>query len=428
MAFGNTDTNLADDLKNYYSDDKVAIETFSENPCLAMMKKLENQTGINFIHPIVYGAGQSFSSTFADAQSMSGLDGEGFAAFTVTRVEQFDVANIASKTIDDTSSDRGAFLDAVTLITDQHLEDFINRLGIQTFGYADGNLGTISSTSVVSSATQLLTLTNPLDILHFEVGMAIDLAAAQTTGAVRAYGTNATPPYIMGIDYAGATLQIGNAPQAGTQIALTDATYGIPTAATGDYIYQWGCRNLVMTGFQSWVPFGGVTTTDNFFGFNRSVNVTRLAGQYVNGQGGEIREVLESSAAQVSQVGGKLSHFWMSFKKLQDLSKSLGAQQEFVNVKVGEEAVVGFNSIVVNGPRGKIRCIAERNCPSTLIAGMNMEDWQVNSVKKAPRLWDEDGQVWLRIYNASGMEVRFTSNSQILCKKPRNQINVSVTA
>lgn len=426
MAYANTSTTLADDLQVYYSDDKVPTATFKDNPFLAMMKKLEKQTGSFFGLPIVYGAGQSFSGTFATTQTQAGISPEGILTFQVTRVEQYDTATIASKLIDDSSSERGAFLDAVTLITDNHMEDFVNRIGVQTFGFADGNLGTLASTVDVTSASKVITFTNPLDIYKLEYGMAIDLAGSQTSGGTRAL-SGATNPVVTAIDYAAGTFLV-SATAGGASIALNDGASGFTSPAAGDYVYQAGCRNLVMTGFQSWVPYGGVTTSDSFFAKNRSVSASRLAGQYLNAQGAELKEALETASAQVAVLGGNLSHLFMSYKHFQDLSKSLGAQQQYVDVKVGEEAVVGFSSITIAGQKGPIRVIADRNCPSTVIAGVDIKDWQLNSIRKVPNVFDRDGNIWLRSTSASGMEFRILSNSQIICKQPRNQINISVLA
>lgn len=424
MAQGNTTTSQDSIIKDLYSDDALENEIFKDSPFLAMIPKFEKSVGRQFIHPVVYGAGQGRSRTFSNALTMSGLTGENSVDFNVTLVQDFAVAGLTTQLVEETKSDAGAFIDAVSLVADDQLQNMSNNLSLGVFGTADGNRGQIASTCSVSGSS--LTLTNPKDVLKFEVGMQLDLAAAQTSGNVRAYGSGGHGLYVVAVDYAGCTITVGTTPvPGGTPCAINDATNGIPTAATGDYVYVTGDRNLSIAGFQSWIPYGGVTSGDSFFGVNRSANAVRLAGNYLNGTGGTLEEVLEQAAANVNEVGGSLSHFIMPFKKFADLSKSLGSKAQLVDVKVGQ---IGFKGIEVAGPRGSIVCMPDRSCPSTMIAGVNIKDWQLNSVGKAVHLWDLDGKVWLRSPSQDGMELRLYSLAQLVCKRPVSQINILVNA
>jgi len=425
MAFGNSFTSYDALLKEYYSDDALENEIFSENPFLGLVPKMEKQTGRHFVQPLVYSAGQGRSASFSTAQSMASLTGELAVDFLLTRAENHAVANVSSQTIAATQNDKGAFMEAVTLISDNQLQNLTNEIADSLFRGTSRARGQIASSVSLSGST--ISFVNPKDVLRFSVGMALDVAAAETSGNVRAYGSAGHGLYVSAVDYANATISIGTTPTPGaTACPLNDSTNGIPTIATGDYIFAVGDRNNGLAGFGAWIPYGGVASNDSFFGVNRSANPVMLAGNWLNGQGGTTEEVLEQALAQVGEVGGNLTHFLMPFKKFADLAKSLGSKAQIVDSKVSPQ--IGYKGIEVVGPRGTVTCIPDRNCPSTMIAGVNVKDWQLNSIGKIVHVWDEDGKVWLRSASDSGMEIRFYSLGQLVCKAPRNQINIQVSA
>ena len=424
MAFGNTFSSYDNLLKVYYSDDVLANEIFKDNPFLGMVKKFENAVGDSFVVPVVYGAGQGRSSVFATAQSMAALSGEQVAKFAVTRAENHAVANVSSQAIAASKNDKGAFIDAVTLIADDQLQNLSNDLGLGVFGSVDGARGQISSGSSVSSVTGVLSFVNPKDALHFEPGMQLDASANLTGTAVEAYGSGAHGLYVIAADHSACTITVG-ASVGGVACAANDGTNGIPTLATGDYLFQAGDKGTKMAGLPSWIPYGGPTAT-SFFGQDRTKHPSRLAGLSLNGQGGTLEEVLETAAANVCEQGGSLSHFLMPYTKLRALSQSLGSKAQLVDIKVS--AQIGYKGIEVMGPKGPIVCVADRSCPSTSVFGINMASWQLNSIDKVAHIWDEDGKIWLRSTSDSGMEIRFYSLAQLVCKRPIDNINILVSA
>jgi hypothetical protein len=362
MAFGNSFTSYDALLKQYYNDEMLANEIFRKNPLLGMVKKFESSTGRQFVVPVIYGAGQGRSAIFGTAQTMSALSGENSVDFLLSRAENHAVANVSSQTIAATSNDKGAFIDAVSLIADDQLQNLSNDISLGLFGSASGARGQISSGTSVSSSLGVISFVNPKDALKFEVGMALDASATLTGTSVEAYGSGAHGLYVQAVDFAGCTITVGTTPVAGgTTCAPNDATNGIPTIATSDYLFQAGDKGTKISGLSDWIPYGGPSATA-FFGVNRTANPVRLAGQWLNGSGGTLEEVLEQAAANVAEVGGTLSHFIMSFKKFAALSQSLGSKTQLVEVKVGK---VGYSALEIAGPDGTITCMADRSCPST---------------------------------------------------------------
>ena len=115
----------------------------------------------------------------------------------------------------------------------------------------------------------------------------------------------------------------------------------------------------------------------------------------------------------------------MSYGQFNALAKELGSKAQLVNVSLN--AQVGYEGIKIAGATGPVICMPDRACPSNTICGMNMETWEMLSIGSAVHVWDMDGKVWLRTPSDSGMQIRFHSLVEMLCKDPRQNCNIRVT-
>lgn len=406
-------------LKEYYSDEGVTNELFQDNAFLAMMPKKEDVTGRFYEQPVWASAGQAQSRTFGPSSAGPGLiagsaiSGESPYTFLVPKVENQAVAGISSKLIAESSSSRGAFVDMVTAIADNQLQQLTNDTALGLFRSADINRGQVGGS--VAGAT--LTLQNIADCTNFEEGMFLEFAPLNTGTTVRALASNNTDCHIGTVDYISGIITLvwtGS----GTQ-TLTANNISI-----GDYIYRAGDKGNGFNGFTDWIPYGTIPTNDDFLSVNRSVNRVRLAGSYLDGTTGNLEEVLEKAINQVYRLGGKLTHFFMPYGAFTALANSQGSKVQLVNVKT--DTGFGFKGIEVTGAKGTVTCIPERTCPSNLIAGVDIKSWKLISVGKICRTWQYDGKVWLRSPTDSGMQIRFYSLGNLVCKEPRNNINIRI--
>jgi hypothetical protein len=428
MAFGNDATTplvalnegTADAiLKEIYSDDGVTNEFFVDNPFFALMPKKEDVTGRYFEQPVWASAGQAQSRTFGSStsgpglQSMAGISGEVPYTFLVPKVENMAVANVSSKLIAESSSSKGAFVDMVRAIADNQMQQLTNDTAVGMFRGADINRGQVAG----SVAGLTLTFSNVADAVNFELGMFLEFAALATGSTVRALGANNTDCHITKIDYISGVATVSYT-GSGTNTLTAN------NVAVGDYIYRAGDKSLGFNGFTDWIPYGGVASTDSFLGVNRSAQPVRLAGSYLDGTGGNLEEVLEKAINQVARLGGKLTHFIMPYGQYTALANSQGAKVQLVNVK--SDVGIGFEGIEVTGANGRVVCLPDRSCPSNVIAGVNINSWKMISVGKICRTWQYDGKVWLRSSTQNGMEIRFYSLGNLVCREPRANINIRV--
>lgn len=397
-------------LKQYYTNDRIENMVYEDRPLLAMMKKREDFAGRNMPVVLVYGNPQGRSASFARAQSRAGSTSAKVEDFLLTRVKDYAVAIIDNETLLASESDMGAFLEAATVEVDGAISSLTNSQAAALYRAGYGSIGTIGS---ISSAT--LTLANIDDVVNFEIGMELDVAATEA-GALRAYGTSANGLLITGVNRNTGVITFG--------YNVTDATNGIPAAAANDYIFVRGDHTAStitkLAGLEAWVPSSDPSSTA-FYSVDRSVDVTRLGGLRYDASAVPIEEALIEAASKVGREGGKLDHFFMNFAKFSSLEKALGSKVQYIDMKVGE---VGFRGITINGPKGPIQVVPDQFCQSNRIWGLNLSVWSLATLGKHTRTIDTDGLQMLRQASADGVECRMGYYGNVACRAPGWNINV----
>lgn len=415
MSSGNTQTTIDALLKEYYDDGALVNETYMKNPLWARMTKSQavaNVTGRRFIHPVVYGASQGRSRDFSRAQARGAVTGELSVDFIVPRVNNHQDCTVATETVLSTRDDRGAFTKAVTLITDNAVRNLGLVQAQSMYGNGSDARGNIA-TSGISTNTITLALTD--DALKFEVGMELDLAAAESSGNVRAYGTGAHGLYVTKVDRVQGILTFS--------ANVTDATDGIPTAQDGDFIFVRGDRNVGLTGLAGWLPYGGPSATA-FLGVDRTVDPVRLAGSWLDASNLSIEDALIQAATNVEkQSNGSLTHFFMPFNKYAQLLKSQAAKVSIVE-EVNPD--VSFEGVEVLTPSGSVMIIPDRNCPSNRVFGLNIDTWEYLHLGDVVQMNNLDGNTWLRQPSDDGLEIRFFSLGNVVCRVPAENIVLKV--
>lgn len=382
-------TSFAAALKQMYSPDKVKNMVYQDNPLLALLPKMENFVGENYVQPIIFGNSQGASATFANAQANKTAGS--IKKFTITTVKDYSLASIDNETILASKNNSGAFMSAVSFATDGAFAQASRSLAGAVYGSGSGKLGQVVST--YSSGTTI-TLSQASDIVNFEVGMKINFAVAETGGSVIA-----TKPTISNIDR-----------DAGTFV-VSDAT----NVLADHYIYRDGDYDLKLKGLEAWLP-GSAVTSASYFGVDRSVDKSRLAGIVYDGSTAPIEEVVISAAARLAREGGKPTHLFLSYEKFAELEKSLGSKVQYVDLKA--DADVGFRGIVINGPRGPIKVIADQNCSHNKAYMLQLDTWKLLSRGPAPQILNMDGLDKLRDSSADSIELRIGFYGNLSCSAP----------
>lgn len=408
-------TSFSAALKQHYTNMTVQNMVYPDNPFFAMVAKMEEFGGRNLPIPLIYANPQSGSATFSRAQARSTSSATGTKAFLLTRGKEYSVATIDNDTILATKGNSNAFMEAATTEIDGAIYAATRSACQAMYRSGWGTLGQIGSIS-----TTTITLLQVEDVVNFEVGMELDLAASESSGATRAYGTSTNGLIITAINRVTGVLTFG--------FNVTDVTNGIPTAAANDFIFRRGDRDaaaasiLKLVGLEGWIPATAPTSTA-FFGVDRTADVTRLGGLRYDGTSIPIEEALIDAATLVAREGGKPDTCFISYGKYGSLEKSLGSKVQYVNLNVGE---IAFRGIQVNGPRGSIQVIPDQNCPANRAFMLTMKTWKLYSLGKAIQLFDTDGQQMLRQSAADGVEVRVTGYLNLGCSAPGWNCNVQL--
>lgn len=425
MASGNTQTTIDALLKFYYDDGALVNETYFDNPLWAMMTKRQavaNVTGRSFIHPIVYATSQGRRVNFAQAQSAGQATGELSVDFTVPRFNNYQDASVATETVLSTRDDRGAFTRAVTLITDDCLRNLGLDQAIAMYGDGSGVRGNINSTTNVASSS--LTLAVADNALYFEVGMELDLSTS-ATAPVKAYGTAGHGLYVIAVDRINGILTIGTTlnPATASPSNINDATNGIPTAADGDFIFVRGDQGAKMTGIQAWIPYGGPSAT-SFLGVNRTIDPVRLAGNWLDGSQLSVEDAMIQGATNVKKQSSMgITHFFMGYSKFAQLLKSQSAK---VMIEEQVNPDVSFEGVELMTSTGKVAVIPDRNCPPDRMFGLNLGAWDYIHLGDPIQIFNYDGNTWLRQPSDDGMEIRFFSLGNLVCRQPAANIVIKV--
>lgn len=396
-------------LKEHYTDDRVQDMVYKDNPLMALLPKMENFGGRNLPIPLIYGNPQGRSATFSNAQTRGQVTNSLIDAFVLTRVKDYSIATIDNETLEASKGDANAFMEAATTEIDGAINSLTRSLAVAEYRDGSGQIGQLLAEPSETSGTFTVTLKNINEITNFEVGMMIQAYAALTGGSAKTSDGSDANWVIAGINRSTGT------------ITFTGTYNSSGTLAANDYLFVEGDRGLKMSGLEAWVPASAPGAT-LFFGVDRTVDVTRLGGQRYDATNVPLEEALIEGASRVAREGGKIDHFFMDYSKFAALEKSLGSKVQYIDLKVTAE--IGFRGIVINGPRGPIKCIPDQNCPSDRCFGLQLDMWKLYSLGKAVRVIDTDGLQMLRQASADGVEVRYGFYGNMGCRAPGYNINI----
>lgn len=410
-------TNFDSALKELYTKDKVEKLVYENFPLLAALPKKTDFVGKYKVVPVYYGNPQGRSATFSRAQAGGLRDNSRTVDFNLYRVKDYGVVTIDNETMEASANDKGAFLKARETEIDGIISSLSQSLAAQVVKSGWGDIGRVGS---FTGAT--ITLANSADVVNFEVGQEIVVAAAQATGNIRAVGSSGNGLFITGINRDTGVLTFG--------FNVTDATNGIPLIANSDFIFTRGDRDeassptmLRMVGLDAWLPVTAPTST-LFLGVDRTRDVTRLGGLRRDVSALPIEEALLDGAAYASREGAKPDTYWLNPMRYVDLVKALGSKVQYIDVQASEN--IGFRGIAVQGPMGLVKVLSDPTIPTDRCYGLTMSSWELDSLGDLIRPLNSDGLQMLRMSGSDGVEVRYGYYANLACNAPGKNIVLSI--
>lgn len=373
-------------LKELYDGQVIENLVYADNPFMAMLKKNTDFGGKYKPIPIITGVSQGRSSLFANAQgNQSPVQIE---SFLLTRVSDYSIATIDNQTMLASRTDKMAFLEGSKLVIDGAIRSITNSVASALFRSGTGSIGQVSG----SVTNGLITLVNQSDVVQFEVNMV--LQANQTDGGAT---PRAALGYVVAVDRSAGTLTVS------TTMGGAGAT---PSGWSNlDYLLVQGDLNAKCSGLSAWLPFTAPTSSDLFYGVNRSVDTWRLGGGRYDGSSQSIEEALIDGSSLVAREGGKPKVCVTNFASWGALEKSLGAKCVYIDHKGPAE--IAFRGIRVHGANTTIDVFPDRDCQANFGYLLQMDTWCLEGLGDVPQILRYgDGLEMLRVFNSDAGEVR----------------------
>ena len=431
MSTAANSTNQIAALKELYSDSKEYMKdlVYKENPFLALVPKNESPDGFagKYIPvPLEYGVPQGRSHDFASAQTNQ--TPTQLASFFVFVISDYQLVTITNLLMEQTKSNAGAFVDAAKLQVDGGFRNMTNNIAGELFGSGTATRGSSTAASsqngVVAGGT-ILPLVNAQQIVQFEVGMT--LVASASDGAA----PSPDNVVITAVDRANGIIS-GTASAAsldakwaiGSGIAFLSVAGDI---AAGGALGTGSFRAI--SGLAAWLPKATPSSVDSFWGVNRSVDATRLAGCRFDASAFTIEEGMTKALAFLNREGGKPDLCIMDFESYAALVNSLGAKVQYVQVN-HDEVEVAFEGITFQSAYGRVTVLADRNCQPQTAYLLTVNTWKLRSLGKVPHIltYGMEGLEGLRVGNADSLEIRIGYYGNLICSAPGWNCVVSLSA
>ncbi len=393
-------------MKELYTPNEIQELVLTDRPGLAIAKRREDFYGSDAKQPTLYGNPQNRSADFSTALAQTSTSSA--SAFLVTTVKDYSFCSIDNRTIEASKNDKGAFTEALDYEIEGALNSLSNSMSRQFYrsGWGDiARIGNITGTTI--------TLSLASSSFNFEKGMKIVFASTQASSVLRS-GTSVT---------------VNSVNRATGTITISAAT-GSPQ--NGDWIFCDGDRQnsatptrVCMSGLDAWVPFGGVSPSESFFGVDRSVD-SRLYGNSLDATGQNIEDALLSSLLLSSQNGGNPDFMLVNPVQYTALVRTLGSKVQYIDLDV-DNVKVGFRGIQIQGPKQVVTVLQDIWCPGDRAYTVESKNILLHSTGPAPKMFDTDGIPYLRSNSQDGVDVRIYSYAQVRVLQPSHFVTTQLT-
>lgn len=414
-------------LKELYTDDSWVMKdlVYVGQPALALLPKDESADGMggkSFPVPVLYAPPQGRSATFANAQGNQTAPSLG--EFFVTTISNYQLVTIDNRFMEATRTNTAAFMDGATMNVNSGIANITMDLGHDLFNDGSGSRGSYGLGNG-SISTGVITLDSVASAVQFWPGMT--LVSYSVSGTTATQSTGAALGYVIAVDTSAGTVTVSTS-QGGAAATPSSWSTSFPyLAVQGDVNFASGGLGsslmLKLAGFGAWIPLTAPGSTDSFFGQNRSIAPTSLAGNRFNGASESIEEALIDAAAQVAQVrtaAGYPDYCFMNFTSYAALIKTLGSRVQYVDV-MHDEIDISFEGIQVITAYGKVTVLPDRNCPAQTAYLITMKTWKLRTLGRAPKILvygSYDSNQGLRVGTADAVEIRIGYYGNLTCNGP----------
>lgn len=338
--------------------------------------------------------------------------------FNVSLASDYAATWINELTIRKAANDRGSFVDARKFEIDGLLRQLGNSMGHALYRAGDGTVGRGDGAWTITG--NVITLLTRADTKYFGLGMVLDFIAnsgGAPSGAPRAVTTRAVVTKIdedagtvtAALDTTGAA--VANLSTVYTALANTDWI-----APVGDYNQNFATTVAnKIRGLAAWIPLTAPTGGDNFWGVDRSVYPTRLAGSRLNDPTAPAEDSIMALAEVMHERGANPDFVVLSARQFTKISKRMTAKVEFEGA--GGEAQHGFMRFMIATSAGMLPVYADPDCPEDRGYILTLNTWRIKNLGM-PEIVSTDGLTALRRPALDQIEIRCRYYAQLVCYAP----------
>lgn len=415
-------------LKERYTPEKIEDLTMSDRPLWAMMPKDEKCSGDVFVEPIIYGNPQGLGATLAKAQTASSQAGGGgntkSKKWQLTFGDYSGVVEIGDKVMKAARDNFGAFLRNQATEIDGLWEAFADTQS----AYLYGNGGMAIGSGTLSSG--ILTLTNPEDVVNFEVGQVV--VASANDGSDSTHTQLTGTGYVIAVNRSEGKVSLGN--------DSDDTTATNPNAAwlnggSAIYIFRDGDfggsgATAIFKGIGGWLPSSAPSTTDSWYGVNRSVDDrlsgVRLTTNDLNGKGREDRlKTLVTRMKGRFGARGKITIF-LNNEQWQCLANEL--EEKGTRPLGGGTAKFNFDKLQLAAGGATVDIYPDPFCPALTAFALSLDHWKLRSYDAYPHVVNGDGLEMLRKVGSNDYEYRLVGYPTLSTRAPSFNGRVTLPA
>ena len=305
-------------LKTYYAKEGLQNLLYRNDPLLKEIKK-ERVEGKQANFSALYSRGGAVSANFLTAKSLATNSAQA-KEFQVTPGQMFSCCVFNNKELLASKSLRGAYINVASAKFFANAESFRKTMAVALYGTGHGELFTTSD-SITLTADDQNNITFPqYAIMGIDIGSQLEVKASAASTSVTA------------------TLTVNSIN--GTTVNCTSDTAA--TAASGSVICIAGCTDsngngLLPVGLAGWLPTGTVSTSDSFFGVNRSTARDRLAGVVTTATSDEAKyKTIERAILALRRQGSLCDKIVMNDEDYLALSQEIDEKTYFTKVDGGK--------------------------------------------------------------------------------------------
>lgn len=426
MAVGMSNFQIA--YKTFYDSDTIKWLTPKNCPLLAMVPRKGNLSGDIIDHPFLYGAAAGYSPDFATAAAQAGNAPRGLRA-TLRCSQGYSMCEFFDKDKELSDGD-ASYIDTVTATLQSKMQNMLSQMDIDLHGSGTGARGLVGA--IAGQVNPLSGTTLGQGQVFVQVGMGLEAVFDQdqqlqfatyagypltVNGAIsifppadgRVPTTLSNPVVVLAVDATNRVLTLSDASAATVNSFLVQAGGAIGFNSSNTY--------GALIGMDSWIPYGGPQSGENFCSISRSVYPTRLCGYFYDGSRLAMMDAIKRLSARMSQGGATSSSVCL----VNPLDFDAMDSSAMNTVRVGSISTFthGFDSIVINGAAGRIDIVADPHQMQGYARLIDPETWLLHHVLDLPHVVDVDGKTMEQGGNFDGRTCRLRFYAQLRCLEPQ---------